>query len=264
VIAFIRNGENDTAVLVLENIAVIALIFALHNNMAALDQAQFRRVVAAIVQGCNRVDPRAGGVHENPGLLSGGFAVLPDLQIPVIGPAIQPDTFRTGPDLGTVVCSIAGGERHKPGILDPAIAIGEPLFQAFLQRVAATVLEKIDAPGARQYVAATEMIVKKQSEAQQPGRPHAFVNRQDKAHRPDDMRGSAQQHFAFFQRLADKVEFIMFEIAQATVDQLGTGRRSMRGQIVALDQQDLQSPARCVARNSDAVYTATNDRQVVH
>ena len=38
----------------------------------------------------------------------------------------------------------------------------------------------------------------------------------------------------------------------------------MRRQIVPFDQQDLQSPARCIARNSDAVYAAANDGQIIH
>ena len=108
------------------------------------------------------------------------------------------------------------------------------------------------------------MVVEKQAETQQPGRPHALVHRQNEAHRPDDMRCRTEQDFPLLQRLADEVEFIMFEIAQSAVDQLGARRRSVRGEIVALDQQDLQSPARCITRNSDAIYAAANDSQIIH
>ena len=41
--------------------------------------------------------------------------------------------------------------------------------------------------------------------------------RQHEAHWFDDMRRLGQQDFALGQRFADQAEFVMFEIAQATV-----------------------------------------------
>ena len=158
-IAFIGNGENDAPVLILENIAVVAFIFALHNNMTAFDQTQFCGMVAAVVHRRDRINPWAGGIHQNLRLLGLLLTILPNLQVPVIRTAIQSDTFRTGPDVGSPVCGVTGSKRNEPGILDPAIGIGKSLSQALLQRVTAMVLEQIYTLGSRQDVATTQMIV---------------------------------------------------------------------------------------------------------
>jgi len=78
------------------------------------------------------------------------------------------------------------------------------------------------------------------------------------------MRRGAQQHLAFLERLAHQVEFIMFQIAQTAVHELGTGRGGMRGKIVALDQQHFQPPARRIACDSDAIDAAADDGQIIH
>ena len=263
-VAFIGNGENDAAILVLENIAVVAFIFAFDDNVAALDQTQLGRVAAAVVQRGHRVDPGAGGVDQHLRLLGPCLAMLADMEIPVIGTAIQSGAFRTSPDIGAAIGCVTGGERYQPGILNPAIGIGKSLFQALLQRIAAMIPEQIEALRRRKDVAPAEVIVEEQAETQQPGRTHAFVDRQHEAHRPDDMRGRAQQHLAFLERLAHEVEFIMFEIAQAAVHQFCAGRGGMGGEIVALHQQDPEPPARGIARNSDAIYAAADNGQIIH
>ncbi len=58
--------------------------------------------------------------------------------------------------------------------------------------------------------------------------------RQQKAQRPDDVRRGGKQHLAFPQRFGDEPELILLQIAQTAVDQLGAGRRGMRGEIVFL------------------------------
>jgi hypothetical protein len=58
--------------------------------------------------------------------------------------------------------------------------------------------------------------------------------RQHEAHRPDDVRRMRPQHFALDQRLAHQAEFVIFEIAQAAMDELGGGRGGAAGEIVHL------------------------------
>src|SRR3546814_18942996 len=52
--------------------------------------------------------------------------------------------------------------------------------------------------------------------------------RQDETQRPDDMRRDAPQHLALLQRLAHQAEFIMLEVTQPAMDQLGRGRSEER------------------------------------
>jgi hypothetical protein len=54
----------------------------------------------------------------------------------------------------------------------------------------------------------------------------------------------------------------MLEIAQAPVDQLGGGGRRAGGEVALLDQEDAQSPAGRVARDTDAVDAAAHDGKI--
>ena len=121
-----------------------------------------------------------------------------------------------------------------------------------------------DAHAARcaQRAAAAEIIVEEQAEADLPARPQAGHVRQDELHRPDDVRGDAQQALALDQRFAHQAELEEFEIAQAAVDQLGAGGRSGGGEIRLLDQRDFQPAARGVARDAGAVDAAAHDEKI--
>src|SRR3546814_8892091 len=81
------------------------------------------------------------------------------------------------------------------------------------------------------------MVVQEQPEPQQPAWAQSVAIGQDEAQRLDDVRGDTPQDFALLQRLAHQREFIMFEIAQSAVDQLGRGGRGAPGQIARLEQQ---------------------------
>ena len=61
--------------------------------------------------------------------------------------------------------------------------------------------------------------------------------RQTETHRDRQMRSHFQQYFAFSQRFADQAEFVVFQVAQATVDQLGAGGRRRAGEIVSFQHQ---------------------------
>ena len=49
------------------------------------------------------------------------------------------------------------------------------------------------------------------------------VMRQHKAQRPDDVRRHVQQHFALGQRFPHQAELVLFELAQAAVNQFRGG-----------------------------------------
>jgi hypothetical protein len=68
------------------------------------------------------------------------------------------------------------------------------------------------------------VIVQKKARAYHPRRPQMRLVRQHELQRRDDMRRGAQQHFALGQRLGHQPEFVVLEIAQAAVDQLGAPR----------------------------------------
>lgn len=122
---------------------------------------------------------------------------------------------------------------------------------------------QFDALGPRKFFPATKMIIKKKSKADHPCRTQPFDMGQNKAQRPDDVRGGTQKNFAFDQRFADKAEFIMLKIAQATMDQLRACRRRRTGKVIFFTQIDLKPPARCVARNAGTIDAAADNGDVI-
>jgi hypothetical protein len=76
------------------------------------------------------------------------------------------------------------------------------------------------------------------------------------------VRGNVQQPFALLERLMHEWDFPVLEIAKAPVDQPAGPARGPRGEVGLVQEQDLQSPTRCVAGNSGTVYTPANNDNV--
>src|SRR5262249_47437448 len=107
---------------------------------------------------------------------------------------------------------------------DPAIGIFESTAEAVPQRQALRDTRQVEAPTWRQLLAAAEMVIEQQPGTDKPGGSLRGRMRQHEAQRPDDVRGGCQQHLSLDQRLADQTEFIVFEIAQAAMDELARPR----------------------------------------
>ena len=86
--------------------------------------------------------------------------------------------------------------------------------------------------------------------------------REHEAHRPDDVRGVAQEHRALAQGLAHEAEVAVLQVAQPAVDQLGAGRGGVRGQIILFAQQHVEAAPRRVSRDAGTVDAAADDEQV--
>ncbi len=81
-------------------------------------------------------------------------------------------------------------------------------------------------------------------------------------HGVDQVRAFAEQTLALAHRLADQVEFAVFEVAQAAVNDPGRTAGDARGKIVLLDQESALSGARTLACDSHAI-DATADHNYV-
>src|SRR5712692_2730856 len=87
--------------------------------------------------------------------------------------------------------------------------------------------------------------------------------RQDELQRRNDVRRSAQQDLTLGERFGDQPEFVVFEVAQPAVNELGAPRRGMRREVVFLDEQHLESASRGVARDTRSVDSTAGDGEVV-
>src|SRR6202020_537681 len=64
------------------------------------------------------------------------------------------------------------------------------------------------------------------------------------------------------QRLAHKAEFVIFQIAQPAMDQLGAGGGGVGREVVLLHQQHGEPAPRCVPGDAGAVDAAADDQKV--
>ena len=71
-----------------------------------------------------------------------------------------------------------------------------------------------------------------------------------------------EQDLPLRQRLFHQPEFVMFEIAQAAVDQLAGVGRGGRGEIARPNSATF-SPARRICRDADPVDAAADDDQII-
>lgn len=80
--------------------------------------------------------------------------------------------------------------------------------------------------------------------------------------RTDDVRGDLPKHLALEQRLADQAEFVILEIAKATVDELARPRRCAAGEIVHFAKKHGIAAACGVAGDAAAVNASADDCEV--
>ncbi|MNL35345.1 hypothetical protein D3C87_1573730 [compost metagenome] len=85
---------------------------------------------------------------------------------------------------------------------------------------------------------------------------------QNEAHRPDDVRCQRPEHFTLHQRFAHQAKLIMFEIAQAAVDELGRSRRRAGGKVVHLGKRNRVSPTDRITRDAASVDAVADNEDV--
>jgi len=162
----------------------------------------------------------------------------------MVGMAHEGYTSRARQHVSAALHRIDGVQNNETRILHPAIGIFEGELEIVLQRRAFRCLAEIDATAAGQLPAATEMIVEEKTQAKKPGGPLLGRMRQDEAHRPNDMRCCAQQNLALDERFAHQTELVIFEIAQAAVNELAGSRRRPFGEISLLAHDYRETAAR--------------------
>src|SRR2546430_9635773 len=115
----------------------------------------------------------------------------------------------------------------------------------------------------RQRLQSSEMAVEEESGANHPRRSQMRLVRQNELQWRNDVRRGAQEDLTLAERFGDQPEFEVFEVAQSAMDELGASRRSMRGEVVLLDQQHLESASGGVARDTGPVDPAAGDDEIV-
>ena len=213
-VTFISDGEHDPPVGLLQHIGLVMVEQSGHDDVTALDQPH---ATARIGTGQRQRfgNPRAGGIDE-----VARFYRAPVGQVgtPDIAFAPRRHQSRLRHYFRAVPRGIDGIEDNQPRIVDPRVRIDKALarpLEGF--EIGGVTLPK--RARARQADPAADGVVKQQAEPHEPPRSHGMFMRQDEEHRVNKVRCGAQQTFALLERIADKFELVIFEIAQAAVDQ---------------------------------------------
>ncbi|MNZ91965.1 hypothetical protein D3C78_1109720 [compost metagenome] len=233
--------------------------------MAALHEPDIVNILAPEDAGKHGIHPGTGGIHQHARFMRGrttGFFVQ---RLDEPQPAFAPcgNDPRAVHDRRAAIRRIARVENHETGIIHPAVGIFESPGKSRLQRFARRVLAKIERTGRRQKFAAAEIVIQKQAEPDHPGRAYsALLNGQNETHGPDDMRSHGPEDFPLHQRFTYEAEFVMFEIPQTAMNELGGRRRRAGGKIALFRKRHGITPAHGIAGNAAAIDAATDDKKI--
>ncbi len=190
--------------------------------MAALNQSNAVRGALLQILTDELRYPGAGCVDQPFGPQGEAAAVLTlQFDMPDATGALGAQAAGAGMDMCAFFPRGHGVEYNQARVVYPAIGVFEAATDRRLQ---GAVVAEAQAARSRQLLALAEVVIQEQACADHPRGAQVRAMRQHEAHWFDDMRRLGQQDFALGQRFADQAEFVMFEIAQATVDQFAAGR----------------------------------------
>ena len=233
-----------------------------HHDVAALDQPQAARARQRVRRTGELRRPRPGGINDR--LCAHGADAVRASQrgVPAVGPALRVQAARAGQDMGAAVRRVAGVEHDQAGVVYPAVRIDEAARVTRLERLAGRMPRQLDRLRTRQKAPACQMVIEEEASADHPRRTLRGIVRHHETQRPHDVRRHAQQHLALLQCLAHQAEFVIFEVPQPAVDQLGRGRRGVLGQVVFFTQDHRQATAHGITGDTDAVDAASDHQQI--
>ena len=267
-VVLVGDGEEDAAVGVLEDVAAVVLVQPRHDDVAALAPA------APLARGCRRsasgqhlADPGPGGIDQRAG--RGPRARAPCRVAAASAasrrPRARPPTQRGARARSSAPRSAASRafSTTRRASSTQQSEYSKPRSERRLERRARPGRARRStrrgsaaaACGRRDGRTGTG-----RAAASRPGRSPVWCG---STKRSGQMMCGAmrQQHLALEQRLAHQPELVIFEIAQAAMDQLGGGRRGAAGEVVLLAQADRQAAPGRVARDAAAVDAAADDQR---
>ena len=209
--------------------------------------------------------PRPGCVDENARFDLARCAVgAAQLRRPGLRAALCRFAACARRDFGAALLRVERIEHDEARIVAPGVGIDEARIELRLQRAAGNVVAQLGAARMRKRVRAAlaEAVVHHQAGADHPRGPQMRLVRQYEAQRFDVVRRRIENDVALGQGFGDERDFVLFEIAQAAVDQLAACAGRVRSEIVLLDEQHRQAASGCIARDRRAVDAAADDEYV--
>src|SRR6185312_3704887 len=233
-----------------------------NHDMTALHQPD--RVAYAYRRGLAReqAHPRPRGIHRR----SRGERLPSRWRRERGSPQVTLDfqllTAGASQDDSAAVAGIDCVQHDEARVIGPAVGVHESMDVSRLERRARHVMPQVDPSGACEAASAGKMVVEKEPGANHPGRPQMCVVGQDEAQRAHEVWRGAEQDLTLDERLAHERQLQVLEVAEAAMDELGTGGGGVSGEVILLAQQDRKTAAGGVPRDAGAVDAATDDQQI--
>jgi TIR domain len=137
VIRFIRHHENDTAVFVLQHVALLSFVEARHDDVASLDKLQFCLTgIAVDYAGQHFGRPRSPSINERARSHDGfsGAAQIEQCCVPQSAFALRRNAACSGADICAALTGIDSVQYDQPCIVHAAIRIGKANSQILFER----------------------------------------------------------------------------------------------------------------------------------
>lgn len=240
---------------------MFALVQARNDDVAALDQANAIRRIELEVVLDEAGDPWAGGVDQGAGAkgLQAAVGVL-QFNLPQAIDALGAQAAGARVDVRTVLTGGHGIEHHQAGVIHGTVGVFETAADRWLERVSRA---KAQAARSAQALALAQVVIQEQASTNHPRRAQVRAMWQHEAHRLDDVRCLGQQYFTLGQCFAHQAKLVVFQVAQATVDQLAAGRRGVLGQVVLFAEEHLEAAPSGVGSDAHAIDTTTDHSEVI-
>ena len=214
--------EDKPSVRGLEDVTVSTIPPALHDDVAALDQADALRGVLSGHAGQHRFDPGPAGVEDGSGrdtALQAGLVVAED-RVPELLLAASRYAFRTDEDACAPPCCVHSIQNDQPGVVNPHVPVCEPLAEFMPHGNPFRHRCKIERGCPWNAFSRAETVVEMQPKADQPAWPLFGAVHQNELQRPSQMRRNLEDYFPFAQGLPYKADLIVFQVPESAMDVL--------------------------------------------
>ncbi len=170
---------------------------------------------------------------------------------------------RAGANFRALAARRHAGQHDQPRVVDACVGVDEAGAEPVLEAGTPATRAEVDGERPRQAHPPADAVVEEEPGTDHPRRAQVRLVRQHERQRLDQVRRLREQHLALGERLGDQPEFVVLEIAQSAVDQLGAPLRGCRGEIVLLDQQRREPAPGSVARHAGTVDATPDDQEIV-
>ena len=216
---------------------MLARVDARHHDVRAFHVAHARRLMRAGNAAQHLAHPRPGGIDNGTRVDPVAVYVRHVLQFCGPDPGFGAGGYesRARRDHGPEIGCATRVQNSQSRIIDAGVGIRKTVRVGRLEPGAQRRSGKALVARFRQAGLAAEKVIQEQSGADHPARPQMRFVWQHEPERLDQVRRGGKQNLALTQCFAHQAEFVVLQVAQPAMNQLGAPLRGGRRQVALLD-----------------------------